>query len=404
MAVFTYKALDENSALIQGTISADNPRTARDLLRNRGLLVESVVTQREATTSLWWPRRRRGRYGAKRVAMIRELSTLLSAGIPLLEALDSQAKQHTGNFQTSLLLLRDRVAAGSMLADGMREQPEIYDPLSVHMVEVGENSGTLDKVLDQLANFSERYLQLKDRVTNALFYPVVVFLLSMGVGMFLMTVVVPMLLDNLLEAGKTIPWPTRVLKAMSDALRAHGLEMIAVAAVLVTGILLALRTETGRRFWHRLLLKLPVLGTMARKQEIARMALIVSTLLKSGIVLVHSLEIAGRATKNVILQEALAAGRSAIQTGQEIGHALESTQEFPPTVVQLEGITLKQFAQLAVYLRKSDASLGQLHITALRIDTPYRQNQQQASEERWNVEFTLIYFVYSPKSSNSRAR
>ena len=335
MAVFAYKALDTNSSPIQGTISADNPRTARDLLRSRGLVVETVAAQQEASKRSWWPFRRRSRHGAKRVAMIRELSTLLSAGIPLLEALDSQAKQHKGSFQTSLLLLRDRVAAGSMLADGMREQPDVYDALSVHMVEVGENSGTLDKVLDQLANFSERYMQLKDRVTNALFYPVVVFLLSMGVGMFLMTVVVPMLLDNLLEAGKTIPWPTRVLKGMSDVLRAHGLELFALGAALVMGFLFALRTEKGRRFWHSTLLKLPVLGSMARKQEIARMALIVSTLLKSGIVLLQALEIAGRAAKNIILKEALDAGRTAIQTGQEIGHALESTQEFPPTVVQI---------------------------------------------------------------------
>ncbi len=335
MAVFAYKALDTNSSPIQGTISADNPRTARDLLRSRGLVVETVAAQQEASKRSGWPFRRRSRHGAKRVAMIRELSTLLSAGIPLLEALDSQAKQHKGSFQTSLLLLRDRVAAGSMLADGMREQPDVYDALSVHMVEVGENSGTLDKVLDQLAKFSERYMQLKDRVTNALFYPAVVFLLSMGVGMFLMTVVVPMLLDNLLEAGKTIPWPTRVLKGMSDVLRAHGLELIAVGIALVMGFLFALRTEKGCRFWHSTLLKLPVVGSMARKQEIARISLIVSTLLKSGIVLLQALEIAGRAAKNIILKEALDAGRTAIQTGQEIGHALESTEEFPPTVVQI---------------------------------------------------------------------
>jgi len=119
MAVFAYKALDADAAPTQGTISADNPRTARDLLRSRGLLVESVATQHEATKHNWSPLRRRSRHAAKRVAMIRELSTLLAAGIPLLEALDSQAKQHTGNFQTSLLLLRDRVAAGSMLGTSM---------------------------------------------------------------------------------------------------------------------------------------------------------------------------------------------------------------------------------------------------------------------------------------------
>jgi type II secretory pathway component PulF len=233
------------------------------------------------------------------------------------------------------MILRERVAAGSTLADGMREQPEVFDTLTVHMVEVGENSGTLDVVLDQLANFSERYLQLKDRVTNALFYPVVVFVLSMGVGMFLMTVVVPMLLDNLLEAGKEIPWPTRVLKAVSDTIRTHGFTLFGTAVLTVVAIIVLLRSTWGRRLWHRTILKLPLLGSMARKQEIARTALIVSTLLKSGIVLVSALEIAGRAAKNAVIRDALETSRESIQTGREIGEALESTGEFPPTVVQI---------------------------------------------------------------------
>ncbi len=335
MPVFAYKAINDSNAFVQGTVSAENPRSARELLRTRGLVVESVVTNEKAAGSNLLLFRRKNRHASKRVAMVRELSTLLAAGIPLLEALDSQAKQHRGAFQTSLLLLRDRVAAGGTLADAMREQPGIYDPLSLQMVEVGENSGTLDRVLDQLANFSERYLQLKDRVTNALFYPVMVFLLSMGVGMFLMTIVVPMLLDNLLEADRQIPWPTRVLKGVSDTLRTHGLLIAGSALAMGITTVAVVRTERGRRLWHNVLLKIPLLGNMSRKQEIARLALIVSTLLKSGIVLLHALEIAGRSIKNTVLREAVEQGRAAIRSGQEIGPSLDATGEFPPTVVQI---------------------------------------------------------------------
>ena len=328
--------MDQRATSVEGTISADSARAARDLLRGRGFIVESVTQRAESRKLLyWWPFRRRSRFATKRVEAIRELSTLLASGIPLLEALDSLIAQHQRGFKESLLQLRERVAAGSSLAEAMREQPQVYDELSLHMVEVGENSGTLDTVLDQLANFSERYLQLKDRVTSALFYPVVVFLLSMGVGMFLMTVVVPMLLDNLLEAGKSIPWPTRVLKTMSDTLTGYG-WLIALVALLAIALFMAvLQTAQGRDLWHRFVLRIPLIGNMAVKQEISRMSLIVSTLLRSGIVLVSALEIAGRAAKNNVVKQALQTGREAIQRGQDIGEALESVQVFPPTVVQI---------------------------------------------------------------------
>ena len=335
MAVFHYHALDKTASAVEGTIAADAPRTARDKLRERGLLVESLQPVGEQRRRIRLPRRKGTRHAAQKVNMIRELGTLLAAGIPLLDGLDSLAKQHTGAFQATLLSVRDRVAAGGSLADALREQPEVFDPLSIHMVEVGENSGTLDAVLDQLASFSERYLQLKDKVTNALFYPVIVFGLSVGVGVFLMTVVVPMLLDNLLEAGKSIPWPTRILKSMSDFVRGHSLSIVVSGLATVIGIAGVLRTRRGKRLWHRLILKLPVLGGMARKQEVARLSLIVATLLKSGVVLLEALEIAARAMRNVVLKDAVNEAASSIQSGREIGEALESAGQFPPTVVQI---------------------------------------------------------------------
>ena len=369
MALFVYKAIDEKSASVEGSISADSLRAARDLLRNRGLTVETVSSQRESRGFTWWPLRRRKRFAAKRVEAIRELSTLLASGIPLLDALDSLVAQHQGGFRESLLQLRERVAAGSSLAEAMREQPQVYDELSIHMVEVGENSGTLDSVLDQLANFSERYLQLKDRVTSALFYPVVVFLLSMGVGVFLMTVVVPMLLDNLLETGKTIPWPTRVLKTMSDGLTSYGLVLVALAALLACTLLAILQTDWGRQLWHRSILRLPMVGSMALKQELSRMSLIVSTLLRSGIVLLDALEIAGRAAKNTVVKAGLESGRTAIQRGQDIGQALEETKLFPPVVVQIFAVGQQTGKLEEMLQRLADNYDRQVTTLSLRLAT-----------------------------------
>ena len=148
MPLFSYRAVDTLAATIDGTIAADTARAARDLLRRRGLIVESLRPQADANRSRRTFFHRRQRHAAKRIAMIRELSTLLAAGIPVLESVDSLVQQYTGAFKSSLLTLRDRIASGASLADAMREQPDVFDALSIHMVEVGENSGT--STLDDL--------------------------------------------------------------------------------------------------------------------------------------------------------------------------------------------------------------------------------------------------------------
>jgi type II secretory pathway component PulF len=335
MAVFAYKASDGSASLIRGTISADTARQARDELRGRGLVIHDILAERTSQKRVWSFLRRTNRTSSKVSNVVRELATLLGAGIPLLEALDTLSGQYRGSFQSSLLTLRERVAAGAGLAEAMREQPHVYDMLCVQMVEVGENSGTLDVVLEQVASFSERALQFKDRVTSALLYPAIVLMMSVGVGMFLMTVVVPMLLDNLLDAGRPLPWPTRVLKGLSDTVRIHGWWIAAILFCAAALVVVLLRTERGRLCWHRALLRLPLVGGMAQKQEIARIAMIVSTLMQSGIVFLQAIETAARTTKNRVIGRALLQGRDAVMAGRDIGDALAPTGAFPPMVIQI---------------------------------------------------------------------
>lgn len=335
MAVFAYKATDGSACLVRGTIVADTARQARDELRGRGLTIHDVLAQTAKSGRIWSLLQRPARSSSKLSSTVRELATLLGAGIPLLESLDTLSEQYRGSFRSSLLTLRERVSAGCGLAEAMREQPAVYDMLCVQMVEVGENSGTLDVVLEQVAAFSERSLQFKDRVTSALLYPAIVLMMSVGVGMFLMTVVVPMLLDNLLDAGRPLPWPTRVLKGMSDTVRVHGWWLALLIVALISAVVAALRTERGRLLWHRVLLRIPLVGGMAQKQEIARISMIVSTLMKSGIVFLQAIETAARTTKNTVIGRALLQGRDAVMAGRDIGDALAPTGVFPPMVIQI---------------------------------------------------------------------
>lgn len=351
MSVFTYRATNRAAAAVEGTIAADSPRQARDQLRRQGLVIEQLSESSPERV------RRGGFLAGRRVsrstvaAAIRDLSTLLAVGIPLLEALDVMLRQYEGVFRSALLSLRDRVSAGVGLADAMREQPRLYDALTVHMVDVGEQSGNLDQVLDRLAEFKEKSLQLKDRVVTALTYPALVLTSAVVVSIFLMTVVVPMLLENLTEAGRELPWPTRVLKAMSDALVEYGGLMAIVVFGLAGVLVMLVRTPRGRFAWHRLVLRVPILGEMQRKQAIARASMVIAVLMRSGIEFVRAVEIACGVTKNVVLRQALEECRRAVGTGSDIGPALARSDAFPPVVVQVFSVG-QQTGQLEPMLER----------------------------------------------------
>ncbi|HXY33208.1 MAG TPA: type II secretion system F family protein [Planctomycetaceae bacterium] len=332
MPIFTYEAVDSSARNVGGRIAADSPREAREKLRAQGYLIETIQESETRAAGRQRLFERPRRYAAQVTGIIRDLSTLLATGINLADALDTLVAQYQGRLQASLLGLRERVTGGSSLSQAMEDEPTIYDELTIEMVRVGENSGTLDKVLDRLAEFRERYLMFKDRVTTALIYPSIVVGLAVAVSIFLMTVVLPMLLENLIASGQRLPWPTRVLKGMSDLATSHGLLLFLIFGTVVGGFAGVARTSWGRRRWHKILFRAPLLGSLVQKQEIARAAIVISTLMKNGIVFVEAVRIAGRVSKNVLLKEALEEIRERVQAGRDIGDALVATHVFPPLV------------------------------------------------------------------------
>jgi general secretion pathway protein F len=334
MAVYAYKALDDRRASVSGTVAADSPRQAREVLRQRGLSIRELAAETAGPPS-GFSRSRRRPSTAQVTTVLRDLATLLGAGIPLADALGTLLERLSGPMARSLLLLQERVGAGIGLAAAMEEQPHVFDELTRQMVEVGERSGDLDRVLEQLADFKERSSQLRDRVWSALLYPVIVLTVSLAVTLFLMTCVVPMILDNLIESGKPLPWPTRVVKTLSDGVTRHGIWLLPIAAGLVAAAVIVPRTPRGREAWHRLLLRLPLFGEMARRQGVARIALVTATLLRSGIVLLTALEMAVKSTSNVVLAGALRRAGEAIRAGRDLAQALKQDDCFPPLVVQI---------------------------------------------------------------------
>ena len=185
MAVFTYKAVGPARDMLSGTIAADTPRQARDLLRERGLQIREIDDYQPLSASRSALKRpafvRRSVDRRLTTAFIRDLATLLGAGLPLLEALDTTARQATGALHTVIVLLRDRVSAGASLAAAMTEQPRAFNELSISIAEVGEDSGTLDSSLERLADFRQRSDEVTNKLVTAMIYPLIVTLVIVPV-------------------------------------------------------------------------------------------------------------------------------------------------------------------------------------------------------------------------------
>jgi general secretion pathway protein F len=335
MSVFAYQATSPQG-MLRGTISADSPLQARQRLREQGLRIRDLEEVRARQTGssrlgLTWERRPE----AKVTSFAQELSTLLGAGIPLLEALDVISSQHRGRFGLSLLTLRQQVAAGTSLADAMRQQAGVFDELCICMVDVGERTGMLDRVLGQLSAYRRRSEQLKGRLSTALIYPAIVVCAGIGVTIFLCTFVVPRLLETLSEAGRTLPLATRIVKAFSDLLLNYGWAAGLGIVAIVAGVVVALRQPRVELFWHKLQLRLPLIGKLIAAQAIVRIAVMLATLLRSGMEFEHALRLTAGAMSNRVLRDALRRCQEAISAGRDIGPALAATNVFPPPVIRI---------------------------------------------------------------------
>jgi len=381
MAVYEYKAIDLDASALAGTVIADTPRQARDILRERGLTIAEVKPVEEGAKVTFGRRRRARRSRGEVVAFVRELATLLTAGIPLLSALETLTRQHRGHFRAVIQDLADRVAAGSGLAEAMERHGAYFDELSVSIVQVGQSTGALDAALRRLADFREKAHRLRSRVVTALIYPAVVCVIGLAVCIFLMTYVVPNLLGTLTQAGRKLPAVTQAVKAASDFLLGWWWALLGAAAAIAAAVRAVLRTEAGRTAADRLFLRVPVLGTLVRKENTSRIAVVLATLLAGGLQFVEAVRITRRTIRNRVYRDALEDYEKAVTAGGDVAGPLAATGAFSPLVVQmlavgqqsgdLEGM-LSQLAdaydqEVAVATQRLTALLEPLLIVVLAI-------------------------------------
>jgi general secretion pathway protein F len=366
MAVYTYRGTNARENAVQGSIHADSPRQARDQLRSQGISVQSLQSNRP---SRWWFGNWFTHYRARLqwTQACHELSMLLRAGIPLLESLDTLGQQHRGGLRTAISQVRDRVASGHSLAAAMSEMPQVFDLTTVKLVEVGENAGTLETVLEQLSEYKSRIAKLGDKVFTAMLYPAFLLCFGFAAMIFLMTWVLPPLLENLKETVPVLPWPTRVAKGLSDLIVSYGVWIAIGGLAMATLLGIAVRSSQGRRWLDQRMLQLPILGPMIVKQNVSRIAMVIGSLTRSGLPLPEAVELAVASTKNFALRQAMENAHRDMASGKEIAESLERSNVFPPLAVRVFSVGRDTGKLDDMLTRLSEDYNQQLEVSSARL-------------------------------------
>jgi general secretion pathway protein F len=278
-----------------------------------------------------WVRRR---VTAEDVAILtRQLSTLLHAGVTLVDALNALVDQtEKERLKRIVSDVKTRVNEGSSLADALAQHGRVFGNLYVNMVRAGEASGALDAVLARLADFTEGQAKLRQKVVGTLIYPVIMTVIGSGILALLMTVVVPKVTKIFESMKVTLPWTTRLLIFTSNLLATWWWLLIPLAIGAVVAFFRWKQSPKGRPVWDRLVLRAPVFGSLVRMLAIARFSRTLSTLLKSGVPLLTAMDITKNVVSNGVLAQVVENARDAIREGESIAGPLKRSGEFPPLV------------------------------------------------------------------------
>jgi len=285
----------------------------------------------------------------------RQLATLVDAGLPLLRGLRVLEKQErNANLKKILAELATSIEGGSTFSEALAQHPKVFNRLFVNMVKAGELGGVLEVVLKRLAEFSEKAQKIKGKVKAALFYPIAVLIVAVGIMVLLMTFVVPKFKDVFGGMGITLPGFTVFVLAVSDLIKNNILGTMGAMAVVVVLFLLFIKTKFGRHAWDKVKLKMPPTGQVVTKVSISRFTRTLGTLVSSGVPILQALTIVKETAGNVIIANAVAKIHESVKEGETITAPLEASRVFPPMVVSMVDVGEQTGAMPEMLLKIAD--------------------------------------------------
>ena len=337
MGAYEYTAVDPRGKERKGIIEGDTPRRVRQLLRDKELIPLSVteIAEKESTRQQSFTIRRS--MSASDLAMItRQIATLVQSSMPIEEALTAVGEQsETPRIKSIIMGVRAKVMEGHSLADGLSDFPRAFPDLYRATVAAGEQSGHLDTVLERLADYTEGRQELRQKVTNAMIYPIVLTVLAISIVTLMLVFVVPKVVRVFTNTGQELPWLTTALIALSEFLQNYGLALLVALSIGAWIAHRMLKKPGPRRARDRFLLRLPVIGRLVRGINTARFTRTLSILTGSGVPVLDSLQISGAVITNLPMNEAVQEAAARIREGAPIGKSLAESGHFPPICIHL---------------------------------------------------------------------
>lgn len=361
MPVYEYTALSRKGKKRKGIIDADSRSSARKKIKQEG---NYPVDIRETSSRAGSKKNQAfhnplftGRIKQQDIHVAtRQLSTLLGAGIPLVQALNGLIEQTTNpNLQTVIAQIKDSVNEGNTLTSALSEHPRLFSKIYVNMVQAGEASGSLDIVLERLAEFGENQQALKGRITAALIYPIFMALVGVGVLFMLITFIVPSITKVFEGTQQALPLPTIFLINLSSLLANYWWLLFIIFTAAAIAARYALNHPVGRRLWDRMRLTLPGISDLNIKIASARFARTLSSLLHAGVPLFTALAIVKNILNNTILTETLEEAAIELEKGLSLSTILKESRWFTPMLVQMIAVG-EQSGELEKMLEKAAES------------------------------------------------
>lgn len=335
MPVFIWEAVTKKDEAKKGEMEAVDEITVRSLLRRQGY--KSIEVKRKPKDLLEYLPFLQGRVKEKNVVIFcRIFSTMINAGLPLIQCLDLLAQQEQNKvFSKIIKSIKEDIEGGTSLTNALKKYPEIFDELFVNLIAAGEAGGILDVILQRLSNYMEKAMKLKARVKGAMTYPAAVLVISCAVVALLLIKVIPVFQKMFEGMGGELPALTAALIAASQFAQSYWYLGVAILVVIYIILSRFYRTEKGRWAIDSMILKSPVFGPLLKKVAVAKFSRTLSTMMSSGVPILEGLSIVSKTSGNVVIEDALMKTRQGISEGQSIAEPLTQTGIFPPMVVQM---------------------------------------------------------------------
>lgn len=342
MPQFSYKARFPNGSITTAVIEAPDQRTASDKLKAQKLIVMEIREAKGSPLAEFIDKINpfKPGVGSKELVLFsRQLSTLVSAGVPIVQGLSILVDQaETPVFKKVITGIREDIEQGISIADAMKKHPVAFTELYVAMIRAGEVGGILDAILERLSSYLEASEELKGKISGAMVYPAVIMTVAGAVTLFLLIFILPTFKTIFSSFGAELPLPTKIMLGISDTLRQFWYLVVGIPIGLGIAFKQWRKTEKGLAISDAIALKLPLFGILLKKVAVAKFSRTLGTLIKSGVPILQAMDTVSKTSGNKVIEAAINKAKESIREGERMAEPLRKTNVFPPMVIQMIAI------------------------------------------------------------------